>query len=81
VRAARDLLARYRDPHPQRLTINKKKTVCQNVIMEQSYGPRKIFFAGRTTFEFRPNMAISSAKTDVVAPGAGLAGKPIGAQA
>jgi hypothetical protein len=39
------------------------------------------FFAGRITFEFCPNMAISWAKPYVAAPGVGLAGKPMGAQA
>ena len=42
-RALRDLLARYRDPHLQRLTFYLQKSVCQNLIMRQSYGRWKIF--------------------------------------
>ena len=37
-------------------------------------------FAGQTTFDFCPNIAISWAKPDVAAPDAGLAGKPMEAQ-
>jgi hypothetical protein len=37
-RALRDLLARYRDLHLQRLTIRTPKSVYQNLIMGQSYG-------------------------------------------
>jgi hypothetical protein len=42
-RALRDSLARYRNPHLQRVTIKTQKSVCQNLIMGQSYGPRRIF--------------------------------------
>jgi hypothetical protein len=37
-------------------------------------------FAGRITFDFWPNMAISYAKPYVAAPGASMAGKAMGAQ-
>ena len=43
----RDLLARYRNPHLQRLTIKKQKFVCQNLIMGQSYGHCKIFLPAK----------------------------------
>jgi hypothetical protein len=36
-RALRDSLARYRDPHLQRPTINPQKFVCQNLITGQNY--------------------------------------------
>jgi hypothetical protein len=49
--------------------------------MRQSYELCGIFFAGRTTFDFRPNIATSYAKPYVAAPGVDLAGKPMGAQA
>ena len=39
----RDSLAQYRAPHLQRSTINVQKSVCQNLIMGQSYEPRRIF--------------------------------------
>ena len=39
----RDLLARYRNPHLQRPTIKIQKFVCQNSVMQQSYGLRSIF--------------------------------------
>jgi hypothetical protein len=48
--------------------------------MGQSYGLRRIFFQIQFIILF-PNMAISLAKPYVAAPGAGLAGKPMGAQA
>jgi hypothetical protein len=48
--------------------------------MRQSYGPRRIF-SNIQFIIFFLNMAISYAKPYVVAPGAGLAGKPMGAQA
>jgi hypothetical protein len=70
---------RHRDLHLQRPTINKQKSVFQNLIMKLSYGPRKIFLPAFICLGF-PNMAISFAKPYVVALGAGLAGKPMGAQ-
>ena len=48
--------------------------------MRQSYGPCGIFLPAITCLDF-PNMAISWAKPYVAAPGAALAGKPMGAQA
>jgi hypothetical protein len=47
--------------------------------MGQSYGTRRIhdIFAGRTTFDFLSNMAISEAKPYLASQGAGLADKPI----
>jgi hypothetical protein len=78
-RALRDLLAQYRNPHLQRPTLYPQKIVCQNLIMGQSYGLCKIFFQIQFIICF-PNMAISSAKPYVAAPGASLAGKPMGAQ-
>jgi hypothetical protein len=57
------------------------KTADQNVMVGQSYGPRSIFFAARTTFDFSHNMAISSAIPYVAARGADLAGEPMGAHA
>ena len=42
-RALRDLLARYRNPHLQRPTLLMQKSVCQNLVMVRSYGPRSIF--------------------------------------
>jgi hypothetical protein len=42
-RALRDLLARYCNPHLQRTTINRQKSVYQNLSMGKSYEPRKIF--------------------------------------
>jgi hypothetical protein len=46
------VLARYHNPHMQRPTINTQKSVCQNVIMGQSYEPRRgDISAGRTTFD------------------------------
>jgi hypothetical protein len=59
-RALRDLLARYRNPHLQRLTIKTQKPVCQNLIMRQSYGRCKIFLPAFPILDFS-NMAISSA--------------------
>ena len=38
------------------------------------------YFCRPDHFDFCPNMAISYAKPYVVAPGAGLTGKPMGAQ-
>ena len=81
-RALRDLLALYRDPHLHRPTINMQKSSCQNLTMGQSYScASQNIFAGWITFDFWPNMALSWAKSYVAAPGAGLAGKPMGAQA
>jgi hypothetical protein len=40
-RASRDSLRRGRDPHMQRPTINTQKYVCRNLIMGQSYEPRR----------------------------------------
>jgi hypothetical protein len=57
-RALRDFLARHRDPHLQRPTINRKKSVGQNLIMKQSYGRRRIFLPAFICLDF-PNMAIS----------------------
>jgi hypothetical protein len=48
--------------------------------MGQSYGHRRIFLPAFPILDF-PNMAISLAKPYVAAPGTGLAGKPMGAQA
>ena len=76
----RDLLARYRDSDLQRPTFYMQKSVCQNLVMGQSYGPRRILSPAITCLDF-PNMAISYAKPYEAAPGAGLAGKPMGAQA
>jgi hypothetical protein len=56
-----------------------KKSVCQNIIMGPSYGDFRIFLPAFICSDF-PNMAISLAKPYVEAPGAGLAGKPMGAQ-
>jgi hypothetical protein len=75
----RDLLARHRDPHLQHLKIKTQKFVCQNSIMGQSYGLRRIFLPAFPILDF-PNMALPSAKPDVAAQGASLAGKPMGAQ-
>ena len=48
-RTLRDLLARYhRDPHLQRPTLYMQKFVCQNLVMGQSYGPRRIFLPAFT---------------------------------
>jgi hypothetical protein len=66
-RALRDLLARYHDPHLQRPTINAQK--CHHGT--KLWASQNIF-AGQTTFDFRPNMAISWSKP-YVAPGAGQA--------
>ena len=57
-RALRDLLARYCNPHLQRLKIKTQKSVCQNLIMGQSYGLRRIFLPAFPILDF-PNMAIS----------------------
>ena len=57
-RALRDLLARHRNPHLQRPTVQMKKSVCQNSIMGQSHGLYKIFLPAFTILDF-PNMAIS----------------------
>jgi hypothetical protein len=76
---SRDLFAQYLDPHIQRPTLYTQQTVCQNSIMGQSYGPRRIFLPAFPILDF-PNVAISWAKPYVAAPGASLAGKPMGAQ-
>jgi hypothetical protein len=53
-------------------------------LSKSHHGPKlwasQNIFAGRTTFDFWSNMAISQAKPYVAAPGASLAGKPMGAQ-
>jgi hypothetical protein len=51
-RALRDLRARYRDPNLQRLTIKMQKSVCQNFIMGQSYGLRRIFLPAFPILDF-----------------------------
>jgi hypothetical protein len=79
----RDILARYHNTHLQRPTIKTQKSVCQNLTMQQSYGSRKIFLPAFLMSRFsntKFSMAISWAKPYVAAPGAGLAGKPMGAQ-
>ena len=57
-RALRDLLARYRDPHLQRPTLYMQKSVCQNLVMGQSYGRCQIFLPAISISRFS-NMAIS----------------------
>ena len=54
----RDSLARYRDPHLQRPTFYIQKSVCQNLVMGQSYGSCRIFLPAFICLDF-PNMAIS----------------------
>jgi hypothetical protein len=51
-RALRDLLARYRNSHLQRLTFYGQKSVCQNLIMRQSYGRCKIFLPDILRLDF-----------------------------
>jgi hypothetical protein len=51
-RALRDLLARYRNPHLQRPTLYTQKSVCQNLIMRQSYGRCKIFLPAFLILDF-----------------------------
>jgi hypothetical protein len=79
-RALRDLFAWYHNPHLQRPTIYSQKLFFQNLIMRPSYGHARIFLPAFTCLDF-PNLAISYAKPYVVAPGAGLARMPMGAQA
>jgi hypothetical protein len=50
-----DLLARYRDPHLQRPTISNQKSICPNKIMQESYGPRRIFLPAGS-FYFCPTL-------------------------
>ena len=57
-RALRNLLARYRNPHLQRLTIKLQKSFCQNLIMGQSYKLCKSFLPAFPILDF-PNMAVS----------------------
>jgi hypothetical protein len=60
--------------------IKTQKSVCQNLIMQKCNGSRRIILPAFTCLDF-PNMAISYAKPYVAASGAGLEGKPMGAQA
>jgi hypothetical protein len=59
-----------------------QKSICQNLIMRQSYEPRRIFLPAFICLDFS-NMAIFyvKAKPYVVASSAGLAGKRMGAHA
>ena len=61
-RALRDSLARYRDPHLQRPTINTQKSVYQNLIMGQSYESHIIFLPALLMSRFS-NMANILGKT------------------
>jgi hypothetical protein len=61
-RALRDPLARYmyHNPHLQRPTINRQKSVCQNLSMGKSYEARRIFLQARLLLIFESSFAAIS---------------------
>ena len=74
--AFRESLARYRDSHMQRPTINTQKSVCQNLIMGQTYEPLRIFSPAFSMSRFS-NLAIYPRHDPMVAAsGVCLAGMP-----
>jgi hypothetical protein len=79
--ALRDSLVRYRDPHLRRPTLYTQQTVCPNSIMGRSYGPHRIFLPAGSLLIFIQIWPYPRQNPMVAAPGVGLAGKPMGAQA
>ena len=71
---------RERRAHLQRSTINVQKSVCQNLIMGQSYEPHRIFCRPLLVWILQI-WPYPRHNPMVVALGAGLASMPMGAQA
>jgi hypothetical protein len=79
-RALLTLLGRHHDPS-LRPTVNTQKSVCENLIMGQSYEPRKIFLPAGPLLIFGQIWPYPWHNTMVVASGVGLAGMPMKARA
>jgi hypothetical protein len=79
--SSRDSLARCCNPHPQRPTIEKKNMFVKISSRDKVYTGLAGCFCRPFQKAVSRNMAINQAKPYVAALGAGLAGKPMGAQA